>query len=77
MICELGIVKMMIVRLFCCLVVVSSTVLAQPGIVIDTPLAPPVWALLQREVMDANSVAIEEYCDLYFDTRGFQLCVER
>jgi hypothetical protein len=47
------------------------------GIQIDTPVAPPYWALLERELIRAQSEAIEEYFDHYFDERGYLLCVPR
>jgi len=50
---------------------------AEPTIKIDTPVAPPAWALLEREVLRANAAACEEFFKRYFDERGFLLCVER
>lgn len=44
---------------------------------VDTPMSPPEWALLQRELLRANSAACEEFYGKYFDERGFLLCVER
>jgi len=44
---------------------------------IDTPMSPPAWALLQRELIKANNAACEEFYHRYFDDRGFLLCVER
>ncbi len=44
---------------------------------IDTPLSPPVWALLERELLRQNSAACREFFDKYFDERGWLLCVER
>jgi len=44
---------------------------------IDTPMSPPAWALLQRELIKANNAACEEFYNRYFDDRGFLLCVER
>lgn len=49
----------------------------QPLIRIDTPMPPPAWALLEREVLKANEAACEEFYKKYFDDRGFLLCVER
>ena len=46
-------------------------------IVIDTPMAPPAWALLERELIHANSVACEQFFAKYFDERGYLECVER
>ena len=44
---------------------------------IDTPAAPPEWALLERELFRANTEACREFFDRYFDERGWLLCVER
>ncbi len=44
---------------------------------IDTPMAPPAWALLERELLRANEAACEEFFEKYFDERGYLLCVER
>lgn len=48
-----------------------------PLLQIDTPMSPPAWALLQREVLGANAAACQEFFDRYFDERGFLLCLER
>lgn len=45
--------------------------------VISEPMTPPHWALLQRELIRANTAACEEFFARYFDERGFLLCVER
>ncbi len=44
---------------------------------LETPVAPPVWALLERELLRANARACEEFFDRYFDDRGYLECVER
>jgi hypothetical protein len=44
---------------------------------IGSPMAPPAWALLERELLRANAAACEEFFVRYFDERGFLLCVER
>lgn len=44
---------------------------------IDTPMSPPAWAMLQRELIKANNAACEEFYHRYFDDRGWLLCVER
>jgi hypothetical protein len=46
-------------------------------IVINTPMAPPPWALLERELINANSVACDKFFAKYFDERGYLECVER
>ena len=48
-----------------------------PMLTIDSPMSPPAWALLQRELLKANAEACEEFYNRYFDERGFLLCVER
>jgi hypothetical protein len=50
---------------------------AEAPIRIDSPMAPPAWALLERELLRANAAACEEFFTKYFDERGFLLCVER
>lgn len=44
---------------------------------ITSPMSPPTWALLERELLRANTAACEEFFAKYFDERGFLLCVER
>ena len=43
---------------------------------IKDPMSPPTWALLQRQLLAANSKACEEFFSRYFDDRGYLLCVE-
>jgi hypothetical protein len=59
------------------LLIVTLGAAAGPKIKIDTPMAPPAWALLERELLRANTTACEEFFQKYFDERGFLLCVER
>ena len=44
---------------------------------VDTPMAPPPWALLERELLKAQARACEEFFEHYFDERGYMLCVPR
>jgi len=44
---------------------------------VATPMAPPEWALLERELLRANAEACEEFFARYFDDRGFLLAYER
>ncbi len=44
---------------------------------VTTPLPPPEWALLERELIRASTAACDEFFARYFDERGFLLCVER
>jgi hypothetical protein len=40
---------------------------------VETPVVPPEWALLEREILRAGSMAIERFADRYFDERGYIL----
>ncbi len=44
---------------------------------IDTPMTPPHWALLERELLRAQSEACAAFFSHYFDERGYLLCVPR
>ncbi len=44
---------------------------------IESPMPPPAWALLERELLRANTRACEEFYSRYFDDRGYLECVER
>lgn len=50
---------------------------AAPQITIQTPMSPPTWALLEREVLRASTAGCEEFFAKYFDERGYLLCVPR
>ncbi|MEO2049251.1 MAG: hypothetical protein ABGX16_22050 [Pirellulales bacterium] len=61
-----------------CLMIVGPSVLAADKVLtIGTPMPPPGWALLERELLRANAVACREFFEKYFDERGYLLCVER
>ena len=40
-------------------------------------MAPPAWALLERELLHENAAACTAFFDKYFDKRGYLQCVER
>src|SRR5215217_5926378 len=42
-----------------------------------TPQPAPRWALLERQLLEAQGRAIEEFYARYFDERGYLLCVPR
>ncbi|MCA9041527.1 MAG: hypothetical protein KDA65_14335, partial [Planctomycetaceae bacterium] len=44
---------------------------------INTPMTPPTWAVLERELLDQQQIACREFYNRYFDSRGFLECVER
>ena len=50
---------------------------AEPSVAIKTPMSPPAWALLERELLRQNDAACREFFNRYFDERGWLLCVER
>ncbi len=51
---------------------------APPAVVeIATPMPPPDWALLERELLRASGAACQLYYERYFDERGYLECVER
>ncbi len=46
-------------------------------IAIDTPMAPPEWALMERALLRANSEAVEAFAAKYLDERGYLLHTPR
>ena len=44
---------------------------------IATPVPPPHWALLERELLKAQTHACKKFYDHYFDERGYLLCMPR
>lgn len=46
-------------------------------IVVDTPMAPPAWALAEHELLGAGADGVKEFFDRYLDDRGYLQCVER
>jgi hypothetical protein len=51
----------------------SSAAFAQVAVSIKTPMAPPAWAVLERELLRYNSLACERFADKYLDERGYLL----
>lgn len=50
---------------------------ADPSITIDTPMAPPAWALLERQLLHADSKAADRFAAKYLDERGYLLHTPR
>ncbi|MEX2285733.1 MAG: hypothetical protein WD648_01510 [Planctomycetaceae bacterium] len=46
-------------------------------ITVETPMPPPGWALMERELLRAQEDACKEFFARYFDSRGWLECVER
>ncbi|MFN0103377.1 MAG: hypothetical protein ACKV2U_14970 [Bryobacteraceae bacterium] len=44
---------------------------------VKTPMAPPAWALLERELLKYNSLAVEEFAKKFMDGRGYLLHTPR
>jgi len=61
-----------LVRVIACLGLFAEGVTAaDTTIVIDTPMPPPDWALLEQELLRANSDAVELFAERYLDERGY------
>ncbi len=70
--------KTVLGALMALVVIDDSTALAQGvDVTISTPMAPPNWALLERELIRAQEELCVAYFDKYFDERGYLECVER
>ncbi len=59
------------------LLMTASASAADPWITIDSPMAPPAWALLERQLLHANSKACERFAAKYVDDRGYLLHTPR
>ena len=64
------------VALLCLSLVAAPAQSAEP-LVVTTPMPSPEWALLQQQLLKANTAACVEFYDRYFDDRGWLECVER
>lgn len=49
----------------------------QPALHLKTPMAPPEWALLERELLRYDSEACERFAQHYLDERGYLLHTPR
>ncbi|MBI4473371.1 MAG: hypothetical protein HY646_11935, partial [Acidobacteria bacterium] len=70
----------MSIRWMLCVAVIGLSAIAsgkELTIVIDTRLAPPSWALMQQELLRANSRACEDFAAKYLDERGYLLHTPR
>ena len=55
----------------------TSALAAETVLDVTTPMDPPEWALLERELFRAHNAACEAFFNRYFDQNGFLLCVTR
>lgn len=60
-----------------CLLLAALGLNAAEPFVVHTPMAPPEWALLERELLRANSAACDRFADRYLDSRGYLLHTPR
>mgnify|MGYP001064612877 CR=1 FL=1 len=54
-----------------------ATAAGEPTLVITTPMTLPAWALLERELLRANSAACERFAAKYLDEGGYLLHTPR
>jgi hypothetical protein len=52
-------------------ILITAVAAAQPAVRVETPMVPPAWALLERELLKYNSLAVEEFARKYVDERGY------
>ena len=50
---------------------------ADPALTLRTRMSPPAWALLERELLKANSLACDRFGAKYLDARGYLLHTPR
>jgi len=50
---------------------------AEPTVVITTPMAAPEWAVLERRLLAENVPACREFAEKYYDERGYVRCFVR
>jgi len=64
--------------LFLCLAWWSARAWGAPPVLhVRTPMAPPAWALLEQELLEANSEACIRFAARYLDARGYLLHTPR
>ncbi len=60
-----------------CMVLATFCQAEDATLVIRAPMSPPEWALLERELLRANSDACERFAAQYLDERGYLLHMPR
>ena len=58
-------------------VLLANLAANEPAVKIETPMAPPGWALAQRALLHEATEACVEFEAKYVDERGYVKCVER
>jgi hypothetical protein len=54
-------------------IVAAAPLIAETALVVKSPMAPPEWALLERQLLKSNSEAVELFSKKYVDERGYLL----
>ena len=67
----------LVISLISAVMLLSGAAQAQTHIEITTPMTPPGWALMERELLKANLEAVEEFYDYFYDARGYLLHTPR
>src|SRR5688572_9253156 len=63
----------MLRRQICLSLTMLGVLCGEPALVINTPMPPPDWALLERDVLRFSSEGCERFADKYVDERGYLL----
>ncbi len=64
-------------RQFFLAAILALPAMAADGVVIGNAQSPPQWALLERELLRANSAACDRFAKKYLDSRGYLLHTPR
>ncbi len=59
------------------LILAGQGALAETVLVVKSPMSPPAWALLERELLRFDSLACERFAAKYVDERGYLLHTPR
>ena len=59
------------------LLFISGTVCSETFIDITSPMAPPAWALMERQLLEEKSQHIEDFYNHFFDEKGYLLHTPR
>ncbi|MFC1552532.1 hypothetical protein ACFL6P_08220 [Candidatus Latescibacterota bacterium] len=69
--------SVLLILFFAAGISLSADTQAETLIEIDSPMSPPAWALMERELIKSSSDAVEEFAAAYLDERGYLLHTPR
>ncbi|MBI4659167.1 MAG: hypothetical protein HY735_10020 [Verrucomicrobia bacterium] len=74
-----SIIRLILRALAACWIALQSTpsLRAQAEVRLDSPMPPPKWAVLQRQLLAEHVPACREFFSRYFDDRGYLQCFVR